>query len=67
MNQPKYQIGDRLQYKDKDIGLIIRGVMLTSFGFRYFIQVDDSNNSFSINDHEMDEMIERCAIDVTDY
>ncbi len=64
---PKYEIGDRLQYEDKDIGLIIRGVMPTSFGFRYFIQVDNSNNSFSINDHEMDEMIERCAIDVNDY
>jgi hypothetical protein len=59
----KYQIGDRLSYDGKDIKLIIRGVMPISTGFRYFIQVDDkSDNSFTLNDSEMEEMIERCAV-----
>jgi hypothetical protein len=61
MTKPKYQIGDRLTYKDEDIGLTIRGVMTTSIGYRYFIQVDGSDNSFTLNDDDMDLMIERCA------
>lgn len=67
MNKPKYEIGDRLEYEDRYIGLNVRGVMMTSFGYRYFIQVDGSDNSFTINSDEMDEMIERCSTDVNDY
>jgi hypothetical protein len=67
MDKPKYQIGERLTYENKEIGLTIRGVMITSFGYRYFIQVDASDNSFTLNDDDMDEMIERCAFDKTDY
>lgn len=61
MNKPKYQIGDRLTYKNKDVGLIICGVMITSVGYRYFIQVDGSDNSFTLNDDDMELMLERCA------
>jgi hypothetical protein len=61
-SSPKYQIGDRLSYDGKDIGLIIRGVMPTSGGFRYFIQVHQADNSITINDDDIEEMIERCAV-----
>ena len=54
----KYQIGDRLQYEGKYIGLIVRGKMMTSVGYRYFIEVDGSDNSFTINDDDFDEMLE---------
>ena len=67
INKPKYQVGDRLKYEGECIGLIVRGVMMTSFGYRYFVEIDGSDNSFTINDNDMDEMIERCAIDKTDY
>ena len=66
MNKPKYQIGDRLKYKGKYIGLTVRGAMATSYGYRYFIQVDRSDNSFTISDVDMNEMIERCAVDRND-
>lgn len=67
MNKPKYRVGDRLKYEGKYIGLTVRGVATTSYGYRYFVQVDNSNNSFTVDDDEMDEMIERCAVDKTDY
>ena len=67
MTKPKYKIGDRLKYKHKHIGLTVRGIMTTTYGHRYFIQVDDSNNSFTIDNAEMDLMIERCAVDKNDY
>jgi hypothetical protein len=60
MDKPKYQIGDRLTYEGNYTGLIVRGVMSISTGFRYFIQVNESDNSFTLNDDEMEEMIERC-------
>lgn len=65
--KPTYQIGDRLKYQKKYIGLTVRGVMATSNGYRYFIQVDESDNSFTINSNDMNEMIERCSVDPTDY
>lgn len=67
MSKQKYSIGDRLQYQGRYIGLIIRGVMMTSIGYRYFIEVERSDNSFTLDDREMDLMIERCATDPYDY
>lgn len=67
MAKQEYKIGDRLMYEGKYIGLIVRGKMVTSIGYRYFIEVENSDNSFSINDNEMDEMIERCATNAIDY
>ena len=67
MNKPKYQIGDCLHYKNKNLNLFIRGVMTFSSGNRYFIQIGTSDNSFTINDNEMDEMLERCAADDDDF
>lgn len=65
MNEPKYQIGDCLSYKNRNIGLTVRGVMLTTSGYRYFIQIDESDNSLTLNDEDIDEMIEKCLIDKT--
>ena len=67
MTEPKYQIGDRLYYENQDLNLFVRGVMTFSTGNRYFIQIGTSDNSFTIDDHEMDEMLARCATDYDDF
>ena len=67
MNKPKYRIGDRLKYEGKYIGLTVRGIATTSYGHRYFIQVDNSNNCFTIDSCEMAIMLERCSMNPTDY
>jgi hypothetical protein len=49
MNEPKYQISDRIPNSN----LIVRGVMTTSKGqHRYFLQIFD--NSLVINEDDLD-------------
>lgn len=58
MNQPKYEIGDRISQKKLLASHFVRGVMVTSTGFRYFVQVDESDCSYVIDEADIDEEIE---------
>lgn len=53
MNKPKYEIGDYFE----NTGFVVRGVMLTSKGFRYFVQVNKSDNSIVINEDDIDSFV----------
>jgi hypothetical protein len=50
MNEPKYQIGDRI----KGTNLTVRGKMTTANGReRYFVQIGESDNSLVLSDDDI--------------
>lgn len=50
MNEPKYQIGDRIPQTN----LTVRGKMTTTNGReRYFLQIGESDNSLVLNDDDI--------------
>lgn len=51
MNQPKYQIGDRVHQANK---FIVQGIApLANGDYRYFIQVADSDNTFIASSEDL--------------
>ncbi|MGL5924063.1 hypothetical protein [Chroococcidiopsis sp.] len=61
MNEPKYQIGDRIANK-----FTVHGLLTLSDGStRYFIRLGDSDNTFVASEDDLDEYLNflQCEID----